>query len=152
METPLKQRWFEDYVAGETFEFGDYLMTEAEIVEFAQRYDPQPFHVDPEAAKASLFGGLVASGWMTVSVVMRMMCDHFISTRSALGSPGVDQVRWLLPVRPGDRLRVRVKVIDAQASRSKPDRGVIVLRQEALNQDGLTVMSLDGRSMHRCRP
>ena len=152
METPLKQRWFEDYAPGEIFEFGDYLVTETEIVEFAQRYDPQPFHVDPEAAKASLFGGLVASGWMTVSVVMRMLCDHFISTCSSLGSPGVDQVRWLLPVRPGDRLRVRVTIVSVQGSRSKPDRGVIVARQEALNQDGQIVMSLDGRSMHRCRP
>lgn len=152
MAIPLKQRWFEDYAQGEIFEFGDHLISEAEIIEFAQRYDPQPFHVDPEAARHSLFGGLVASGWMTVAVVMRMLCEHFISSTSALGSPGVDQLRWLLPVRPKDRLRVRVTILDVRRSSSKPDRGVVVLRQEALNQDGQTVMSLEGRSMHRCRP
>lgn len=151
MTTLLQQRWFEDYGPGEIFEFGDHLVTEAEIIEFAQRYDPQPFHVDAEAARDSLFGGLVASGWMTAAVVMRMLCDHFISTTSALGSPGVDQLRWLLPVRPGDRLRVRVTIQEVRRSSSKPDRGVVVLRQEALNQDGQTVMSLEGRSMHRCR-
>ncbi|WP_114970558.1 MaoC family dehydratase [Rhodoferax ferrireducens] len=147
----LKNRWFQDYVPGETFEFGDYLITEAEIIAFASRYDPQPFHVDAGAAAQSSFGGLVASGWMTGAVLMRMMCDHFISTVSAMGSPGVDQLRWLVPVRPGDRLHARVTVIDVCPSRSKPDRGTVTLRQEAINQDGDVVMSQEGKAIHRCR-
>ena len=148
----LKNRWFQDYVPGETFEFGDYLITEAEIIDFASRYDPQPFHVDVGAAAQSSFGGLVASGWMTGAVLMRMMCDHFISTVSAMGSPGVDQLRWLVPVRPGDRLHARVTVIDTRLSQSKPDRGTVTLRQEAINQDGAVVMSQEGKAIHRCRP
>ena len=149
---PLRERWFDDYAIGESFEFGDHLVTEGEIVEFASRYDPQPFHVDREAAARSHFGGLVASGWMTGAVVMRMMVDHFIAPASAMGSPGVDQLRWLKPVRPGDRLRVRVTVLDVRRSQSKPDRGTIVLRQEALNQHRDVVMSQEGRAMIRCRP
>jgi acyl dehydratase len=148
----LKQRWFEDYVQGETFKFGDYLVTEDEIVEFARHYDPQAFHVDPTAAAQSSFGGLVASGWMTSAVLMRMMCDHFISTVSAMGSPGVDQLRWLRPVRPGDRLHARVTVVETRRSQSKPDRGAVTLRQEAINQVGEVVMLLEGRALHRCRP
>lgn len=147
----LKERWFEDYAVGEVFEFGDRLVTEDEIIEFARRYDPQAFHVDAEAARHSSFGGLVASGWMTAALLMREMCDHFIAPRSAMGSPGVDELRWLRPVRPGDRLHVRVTVLAARRSRSKPDRGVLTLRQEAVDQSGEVVMSLLGRSMHRCR-
>lgn len=152
MTPPLKQRWFEDYVPGETFEFGDYMVTEAEIIDFARRYDPQPFHVDAAAAAQSSFGGLVASGWMTCAVLMRMSCDHFISTVSAMGSPGVDQVRWLRPVRPGDRLRARVTVVETRRSQSKPDRGAVVLHNEVINQTGEVLMSLQGRALHRCRP
>ena len=147
-----KERWFDDFVVGEVFEFGDRLVTEEEIVDFARRYDPQPFHTDPQAATQSSFGGLVASGWMTAALLMREMCDHFISQRSAMGSPGVDELRWLRPVRPGNRLHVRVTIAETRASQSKPDRGVIVLRQEALNQAGELVMSLLGRAMVRRRP
>ena len=149
---PLKERWFEDYAAGETFEFGDHPVTENEIVVFTSRYDPQSFHVDPVAARESAFGGLIASGWMTAAVVMKMMCAHFVSTVSALGSPGVDNLRWLRPVRPGDRLRMRVTVLEVRRSARQPDRGTVNLRQEAINQDGEVVMSLEGRSMHRCHP
>ena len=152
MSTPLKQRWFEDYAPGETFEFGDHLVTEEEIVEFARRYDTQPFHVDPVAAAQSSFGGLVASGWMTAAVLMRMMCDHFIAPASAMGSPGIDHLRWQHPVRPGDRLRARVSVVETRRSQSKPDRGAVVLRQELINQAGEVVMSVDGRTILRCRP
>lgn len=152
MTTPLKERWFEDYVPGEIFEFGDHPIGADEIVEFACRYDPQPFHVDTVAAAHSSFAGLVASGWMTGAVLMRMMCDHFIPPESAMGSPGVDQLRWLRPVRPGDRLHARVTIVETRRSRSKPDRGAVVLRQEAINQAGEVVMTLFGRSLHRCRP
>jgi acyl dehydratase len=148
----LKDRWFDDYAQGDVFEFGDCLVTAEHIIEFARRYDPQPFHVDPEEARHSSFGGLVASGWMTGSLVMRMMVDHFISPQSAMGSPGLDQVRWIRPVHPGDRLHVRVTVLEVRRSTSKPDRGVLKLRQEAINQDGITVMSMEGLAMQRCRP
>ena len=151
MSVPLSQRWFEDYTIDEVFEFGDYLITEEEIVEFARRYDPQPFHLDRDAAVASHFGGIVASGWMTASALMRMMCDHFISRVSALGSPGIDELRWLKPVRPGDRLHARVTIVEAKRSQSRPDRGAVTLRQEALNQTGEVVMSMLGRALHRCR-
>jgi acyl dehydratase len=142
---PLKERWFEDYAVGEVFEFGDRLVIETEIVEFALRYDPQPFHTDAEAA------ALVASGWMTGALLMREMCEHFISPLSAMGSPGVDELRWLRPVRPGDRLRVRVTVIEVRRSQSKPDRGAVTLRQEVINQAGDVVMTMRGRSLQRCR-
>lgn len=152
MPVPLKERWFDDYLAGEVFEFGDYLVTQDEIIDYARRYDPQPFHLDPVAARDSLYGDVIASGWMSAGIAMRMMCDHFIPPASGLGSPGVDHLRWILPVRPGDRLRLRATVLEVQRSRSKPDRGVVTVRQELLNQDGAVVMSLEGKSMHRVRP
>ena len=151
MSVPIKERYFEDYRVGESFEFGDYLVTEQEIVEFARRYDPQPFHVDKEAARASLFGGLIASGWMTGSVMMRLAVDHLISPVSSMGSPGIDELRWPRPVRPGDRLRVRATVLEAKRSQTKPDRGMIQFLQEAINQDGEVVMSIRGWGMYRCR-
>lgn len=151
MSVPLKQRWFDDYAVGETLEFGDYLVTADEIIDFGRRYDTQPFHVDPEAALQSSFGGLVASGWMTAAVLMRLMCDHYIAPVSAMGSPGIDNLRWLRPVRPGDRLRARVTIAETRRSQSKPDRGSIVLHQELLNQAGEVVMTVDGRAILRCR-
>lgn len=152
MAVPIKERYFEDYVVGETIEYGDYLVTEAEIVEFASRYDPQPFHIDPQAAKDTIYGGLIASGWMTGSIMMRLMVDHFISARSSMGSPGLDEVRWIKPVRAGDRLKVRVTIETARRSESKPDRGVILAHQRAINQHGEIVMTIKGMGMYRCRP
>ncbi|EPZ16242.1 hypothetical protein M622_13520 [Thauera terpenica 58Eu] len=148
---PYKERYFEDYAVGEVAEFGDYQVTEEEIVAFARAYDPQPFHLDAEAGRQSHFGGLVASGWMTCSIVMRLYCDHFIPQVSAMGSPGIDALRWRLPVRPGDRLRARATILAARRSVSKPDRGVITLLQEAVNQHGDTVVSYEGRAMFLCR-
>jgi len=147
-----KDRWFEDFRPGDVAEFGDYEMTEAEIVAFATRYDPQPFHVDAERAHASPFGGLIASGWHTASAMMRLLVDHYVPPRSGLGSPGVDEVRWLVPVRPGDRLRVRVTVLDQRRSRSKPDRGVVHTLNEVLNQDGTVVMTARALGLFRARP
>jgi acyl dehydratase len=152
MTVPLRERWFEDYAEGEVFEFGDYLVTEEEIVAFARRYDPQPFHLDHAAAAASHFGGLVSSGWMTCSIMMRLLCDHYISPRSSMGSPGIDQVRWLKPVRPGDRLRARVRVVQTRASQSRPDRGIVNAQQELLNQHGEVVMTLSGTGFYLRRP
>lgn len=149
---PLKERWFEDYSAGEVFEFGEHYVTESEVVSFANQYDPQFFHVNAEAAKTSLYGGLIASGWMTTAIAMRMMCANFIPMESALGSPGVDELRWLHPVRPGDTLRMRAIVLKTQRSRSKPDRGVVTIRQQVINHHGQIVMRLEGKSMHSLRP
>jgi acyl dehydratase len=152
MMPSMKDKWFEDYKPDEKFTFGDHLVTEKEIIDFANLYDPQSFHIDPTAAEASSFGGLIASGWMTSALLMRMMCDHFISSASAMGSPGIDHLRWIKPVRPGDRIHARITVIKTQLSRSKPDRGLITLRQEVINQNGEVVMSLEGMAMLRCRP
>ncbi len=151
MTVPVKQRYFEDYQAGEVFEFGDCLVTEEEILEFARRYDAQPFHVDPVAASASIYGGLIASGWLTGSLMMRMVVENFISPLSSMGSPGLDEVRWLKPVRPGNRLSVRVTILDTRRSQTKPDRGMIQVLQEALDQDGQPVMRVKGWGMYKCR-
>ena len=151
MAVPFKERYFEDFRPGEVIEFGDYLVTEEEIVDFARRYDPQPFHVDSKAAAESIYGGLIASGWMTGSIMMRLLVDHFIAPASSMGSPGVDEVRWSRPVRPGDRLHVRVTIVDAKRSQSKPDRGIVQVQQEMINQQGDTVMSLRGMSLAKCR-
>jgi acyl dehydratase len=148
---PWKLRYFEDYRVGESVEFGDYLVTQEEIIAFAKAYDPQSFHVDPVAARDSHFGGLVASGWMTCSIVSRLTCDHLLPPVSAMGSPGMERVTWLAPVRPQDRIRIRVSVLEVRRSQKKPDRGVVRLRQEAINQDGKTVLTMEGISMHRCR-
>ena len=147
----MTERYFEDYAAGAVDEFGAYPITEQEIVEFARRYDPQPFHIDPEAARSSIYGGLIASGWMTCSVMMRMLVDHYISRAASLGSPGLDEIRWIKPVRAGDVLRVRVTITGTKRSTSKPDRGTIWMTDEVLNQHGETVMTCKAMGMYRCR-
>ena len=147
----MRQKFLDDLVPGETVEFGDMLMTEEEIVAFARAYDPQPFHIDREAAAASMFGGLIASGWHSAAVAMRMCVDHFLSPEASLGSPGVDELRWLKPVRPGDRLRLRVTTLDVTPSRSKPDRGVSRHRMEMLNQSDDVVMSFVAMALLRTR-
>ena len=146
-----KDRYFEDYLVGEVMQYGQYRITAEEIIEFASRYDPQPFHLDEQAGRESHFGGLVASGWMTGSVMMRMMTDHYLSRVASMGSPGLDEIRWLAPVRPGDVLSVRSTVLDARASRSKPDRGVIWSEHQVLNQTGEVVMTVKGMGMYRRR-
>lgn len=152
MTIPLAERYFEDYRPGEVHEFGDYLVTREEITEFARRYDPQPFHLDDDAAAESIYGGLISSGWLTCSVLMRLLVDHFISPVASMGSPGIDELRWLKPVRPGDRLRARVTITDTRRSTSKPDRGIVQIRQEAINQDGEVVLAMRGMGMYKCRP
>jgi acyl dehydratase len=139
---PPEDRYFEDYLPGAVFEYGNIRVTEAEIIEFARRYDPQDMHVDPEAAARGRFGGLVASGWHTVAMTMRLIAENFLSKGTSLASPGVDELRWLKPVRPGDVLRVRVTVVEATPSRSRSDRGMVRSFVEALNQDGDVVMSM----------
>jgi acyl dehydratase len=140
--TPIEDRYFEDYQAGAVYEYGYATVTAEEIVAFARRFDPQPFHADPRLAAAGPFGGLIASGWHTGGIFMRLFADHYLSRVASLGSPGLDELRWPVPVRPGDRLRLRTTTIETRRSRSKPDRGVVRTRAELLNQDGLTVLSL----------
>ncbi|HMN80346.1 MAG TPA: MaoC family dehydratase [Burkholderiaceae bacterium] len=151
MPVPLRERYFEDYSVGEVLEFGDEPVTEADIIEFARRYDPQPFHIDPEAAARSPFGGLIASGWMTAGMMMRLLVDHFISPLSSLGSPGIDELRWTRPVRPGDRIKVRVTVLQVRRSASKPGRGLMQLQQEVVNQRGEIVMTVRGWGLYKAR-
>jgi len=144
-------RHFEDFVPGQVSEFGPIVIDEADVVAFARRYDPQPVHIDRDAATAGPFGGLIASGWHTASLVMRILVEHYLARGAALASPGVDELRWLQPVRPGDVLRVRVTVLEARRSRSKPDRGLVRTRIETLNQDDAVVMSMIAMNLFLCR-
>ena len=147
----IADRHFEDYVPGATAEFGPVAITEAEIVEYARRYDPQPIHVDPVAAAAGPFGGLIASGWHTVGVVMRVLVDNYLARGAAVASPGIDELRWLKPVRPGDVLRVRVTVLAANRSTSRPDRGMVRTSIEATNQRDEVVMRMTAMNLFLCR-
>jgi acyl dehydratase len=141
--TDSKDRYFEDYIPGAVFEFGEIRVDEAEMLEFARSFDPQAMHVDPEVAKRGRFGGLIASGWHTGAMMMRLLADNFLPKGGAsFASPGIDELRWLHPVRPGDVLRIRVSVLEATLSRSKPDRGMVRTLIEVQNQDGNVVMSL----------
>jgi acyl dehydratase len=121
-------------------------------VEFARRYDPQYFHIDPELAVDGPFGGLIASGWQTGAVVMRLFVDHYLAQAASLGSPGMDEIRWLRPVRPGDSLRIRVTVLESRISRSKPDRGIVKASIEAFNQRDELVATMVGNNFIARRP
>lgn len=148
---PPGNRYFEDYAAGSVHEFGSIAVEEAEIIAFAKRYDPQVFHTDPDGAKNTIFGGLIASGWLTASLMMRLYADHYLSHVASLGSPGVDELRWLKPVRPGDMLSLRVTVVETNRSRTKPDRGIVHSFIEVLNQDAEVVMSMRAVNFFLCR-
>lgn len=144
-------RYFEDYVVGQVHEHGPIAVTEEEIIAFARRYDPQYFHTDPESAKQSIYGGLIASGWHTAGLTMRLLVDNVISPVASLGSPGVKELRWLAPVRPGDALSIRVTVRAARRSRSKPDRGIVDFSVEVTNRNRETVMTMDSVGLYLCR-
>jgi acyl dehydratase len=145
-------RYFEDYPVGAVFVGGPIEVSEEDILDFARRYDPQPMHVDKEAAEAGPFGELIASGWHTGSLMMQMLARHFVPTPGNLPSPGLDELRWVRPVRAGDRLSLRVTVESARRSRSKPGQGVVMSLVEVLNQNGEVVMNLKPVSLMRCRP
>lgn len=145
-------KYLEDFTVGQVTEFPPRPVSEDEIIAFARDYDPQPFHLDKEAAKQSLFGGLCASGWHTAGLMMRMMVDNMIGKYASMGSPGVDQLRWVKPVFPGDTLYLRGEVTDVKPSRSKPDRGVITSRYEMKNQKGETVLTMQAKGMYARRP
>ena len=143
--------YFEDHVVGSGWEFGSILVDEKEMIAFAKQYDPQVFHANPEAAKKTAFGGLIASGWHTGSLAMRLIVDHRLSRVANLGSPGIDEVRWWKPVRSGDMLSVRLAILEKRRSQSKPDRGIVKLSIEVLNQSGEVVMSWKGTNIVLCR-
>jgi acyl dehydratase len=149
--TPIDQRYFEDYVPGSVHEFGSAAVEEAEVLEFARRFDPQYIHIDPVRAAKGPFGGLIASGWHTGALMMRLYVQNYLSTVASLASPGLDELRWLKPVRPGDSLRVRATVLEAKRSHSKPDRGMVRTFAEVLNQHGEVVMSVKAVNFLRCR-
>lgn len=144
--------YFEDVEVGWQRETATKTVTAAEIIAFAEEFDPQYYHLDPEAAVDSMFGGLVASGWHTASMTMRLMVDSFVGKTASIGSPGFDDLRWLKPVRPGDVLRVRSTVIDKTPSQRRPEIGSVRFRTEVLNQDGEVVMSMISIGMYRRRP
>ena len=143
----MAKLYWEDFHAGDTWEFGSHRFTREEILTFARQYDPQPFHTDETAAKGSFFGGLIASGWQTVGIMMRLMWDTFLAETASLGSPGCDEIRWLKPVRPGDTLRARFTITEVVPSRSKPDRGIVRTFTEVSNQHGEVVMTVRGLGM-----
>lgn len=147
----MSERYFEDYPPGAVFTAGAITVGEADIIDFARKYDPQAMHTDPEAAARGRFGGLIASGWHTGAMMMRLFADNFLSPASSVASPGLDELRWLKPVRPGDVLSLRVTIVEARRSRSRPDQGVVRSLVEVLNQHGEAVMSLKPISLIRCR-
>jgi acyl dehydratase len=134
--------YWEDFIEGSVAHYGPRLITREEIVAFATEFDPQPMHVDEEAARATMLGGLAASGWHTCAILMRMIADGFVLQSSSLGSPGVEEVKWLRPVRPGDRLTVRATVLQTRPSNSRPGMGFVKYLHEALNQSDECVMTL----------
>ena len=144
--------WWEDFKIGERSEMGSHTFGRDEIIAFARQFDPQPFHVDPEAAKASPFGGLIASGWHTCAVGMRLMVDQYIGRTVSLGSPGIEDIRWLKPVRAGDTLTYSRTVIESRASTSREGVGLVKHRWEAVNQSGETVLTMEGWGMYGRRP
>ncbi len=141
LPAPVEDRYFEDYLPGSTYEFGTLGVTADEIVEFAEQWDPQTIHTDPAWAVTGPFGGLIASGLHTMALCMRLYVEHYISAVASLASPGLGDVGWPAPVRPGDELRIRVSVAAARASRTRPDRGLVTTEVEGLNQHGATVLT-----------
>lgn len=133
--------YFDDFQPGQVIELGSYQVPREEIIAFARQFDPQPFHIDDEAARRSIFGGIIASGWHTAAICHRLLVQGLLTTSSSLGSPGLDELRWLLPVRPDDVITPRAEVLSVTPSRSKPDRGAIKFRMEVRNQKGEVVMT-----------
>ena len=147
--SPRVIRWYwEDFPVGQVREFGAMPVTREAVLEFARSFDPQPFHIDDAAGAASIFGRLAASGWHTCAMAMRMMCDEYLLESSSLGSPGIDNLRWLKPVHPGDTLRVRLTVLDARPMASRPTAGLVRAGWEVLNQQQDVVLTMQGWNMY----
>lgn len=148
---PAAERHFEDYPVGAVFDLGSFLLAEDDIVSFATRYDPQSMHIDRDWAAQGPFGGVIASGWHTVAGLMRLIVENFLP-RNGLASPGINELRWLLPVYPGETLRAQVTVTEARRSRSRPDRGLVTSFVEVLNQAGDPVLTMRPMNFIRVRP
>ena len=148
---PSEERYFEDYIPGSVYTFGSLTVTQEEMIAFAKRYDPQVFHTDPDVARRTPFGALIASGWLTGALAMRLLVDHYLPHRASLGSPGIDEVRWIMPVPAGDEISVRVSVVRTKRSRSRADRGVVHGFIEVLNQNQEVVMTWKGMGIMLCR-
>lgn len=153
MTAPKTYRYYwEDFPVGHRTAFGRMPVTREAVIEFARQFDPQPFHLDDEAARDTLFGRLSASGWHTCAMAMRMMCDAYLLESASLGSPGIDKLRWLKPVFPGDTLHGHHEVLDARPMASKPHVGLVQSRWEVRNQDDEPVLTMEGWGMYRRRP
>jgi acyl dehydratase len=144
--------YFEDFYPGQEIALGSRTVSEEEIIAFARQFDPQPFHVDHDAAEASIFKGVIASGWHTCSMMMRLVVDNLMSESSSMGSPGLDSVRWLVPVRAGDTLSVSYLTTRVKPSASRSDRGVVWSKWSAANQHGQVVCTIEGMGMFGRRP
>jgi acyl dehydratase len=149
---PIDDRYFEDYIEGDVHQFGSVAVEENELLSFAKRFDPQQMHTDPDAAKRGPFGGIIASGWHTAGLMMRLYVQHYLTHVASLASPGLDELRWLKPVRPGDMLSVRVTVLKAVPSKSKSDRGAVTSFIEVINQRNDVVMTLKVVNLIAKRP
>ena len=152
MTMSKSERWFEDYTVGEIIKADGRTISEPEILAFAFTYDPQPFHIDKLAAEQSPYKGLIASGWQTALLGFRMLLDAGLLGKGSMGSPGLDEIRWFQPVRPGDTLYGRASIEDKRESASKPDRGIVRMKYWIENQKGETVMSFFGTQMVLKRP
>ncbi|MBS4001788.1 MAG: MaoC family dehydratase [Afipia sp.] len=148
----IHDRYFEDYRVGESYEFGPICIDKNDIIDFAEKYDPQVMHVDATKSEQGPYGGLIASGWHTVSMLMRLYVDHYLSAVGSLASPGVNELRWHRPVRPGDCLKLRVSVLNSQPSRSKADRGLVVSYLEGVNQNQEVVCTMQAMNLLMKRP
>lgn len=149
--TTPQDRYLEDYVEGSVHAFGPVTVTEDEIVQFGKTFDPQLFHTDPKRAEETVYGGLIASGWHTCGLFMRLFVEYYLPGPASLGSPGLDELRWLKPVRPGDTLFARITVHKVKPSRSKPDRGVLFSFCEMLNQEKEVVVTMMALNLIRYR-
>jgi acyl dehydratase len=148
---PIDDRYFEDYTPGAVYEYGHLTVTEDDIIGFAEQFDPQPIHTDRALAGAGPFGGLIASGWHSAALLMRLLADHYLSRVASLASPGVDELRWAVPLRPGDSVRLRATITQTRPSRSKPDRGMVHTKAELLNQNDQCPASLQAMNILRRR-
>ena len=145
-------RYFEDFQVGQVHELGSYVVPREEILAFARQFDPQPFHLDEEAGRQSIYGSIIASGWHTAAICHRLLVESLLKDSASMGSPGLDELRWLLPVKPGDTLSARIEVLATTPSRSKPDRGSLKTRMEVRNQRGEVVMTESAAVLFRRRP
>lgn len=148
----MPARFFEDYRVGEEAKYGPIEVSNASMIEFARQWDPQPFHVDPVAAQNSIYGGIIASGWYTCALAMRTLVTHYLSPESSLGSPGIDSLKWIAPVRAGDELWLHCVVLEARPSNSKPDRGILKTNIELSTTIGQPVLSMIATNFVLRRP